>query len=324
MRKFIIDTDTGSDDAVALLMALFAMKQEEIEILGFTTVAGNISLKQATANCLTTLELAKKVFALKDIPVHTGAVQPLKRMLVTAEGVHGKDGLGDQGLVCEDLNPTSDRAIDFILEKIKENPHEIEIIALGPVTNLALALQKEPETMAKIKHIYSMGTAGFGAGNCSPVAEFNVYVDAEAYAQLLSAGIPLTIIGFDLCVGEGALNEADFAEIRRFETKQGDFVLACTRAILKHNICGGRGAVVDLPDPVAMAVALWPEVIDDLCEAYAYCCTVEEPAYGQVILFEDGVQFSVPYTVPQNNCLVIKKIRPAVFKHLLFKVLQEN
>ncbi len=315
MRKIIIDTDTGTDDAAALLMAAAAHKLGEIEILAVTTVAGNIPLTQGTANALMTLEVAGC-----DLPVYPGAASPLFRKLETAEGVHGPDGLGGRDLVHPTRTPESTHAVTKILELVRAYPDEVEIIALGPATNLALAILQDRAAMGRVKHIWSMGTAGFGAGNCSPVAEFNVYVDAEAYDVLLKAGIPLTLLGFDLCLGAAALTEDELAGLAR-GNRVMRFLAAATAALTAHNIRGGRGCTADLPDAVAMFCALYPEEGADAVEVFAHCCTNDEFAYGQVILFPTDVAWSVPYRVPEANATVVKRVEPGRFKGKLGEAL---
>ncbi len=315
MRKIIIDTDTGTDDAAALLMAAAAHKKGEIEILAVTTVAGNIPLEMGTANALMTLEVAGC-----DLPVYPGAASPLYRKLETAEGVHGPDGLGGQDLVHPTGKPERTHAVTRILELVRENPGEVEIIALGPATNLALAILQDRAAMGQVKHIWSMGTAGFGVGNCSPVAEFNVYVDAEAYDILLRAGIPLTILGFDLCLGPVALTEEELTAYAH-GNRVMQFLAKATAALTAHNIRGGRGCTADLPDAVAMLCALYPEMGADSVRVFAHCCTNDEFAYGQVILFPTGMEWSVPYKVPDANAMVVRRVDPAVFKSKLTEAL---
>ncbi|MBQ8402753.1 MAG: nucleoside hydrolase, partial [Clostridia bacterium] len=268
MRKIIIDTDTATDDAAALLIAC---AQPDTEILAVTTVAGNIPLEKGTRNALQTLETAGK-----KIPVYPGASRPLQRPLVCAEGVHGKDGLGDRDLVHPAALPEKTHGVTKILELVRAYPGEIEIVALGPATNIALAILQDREAMAGVRHIWSMGTGGFGPGNCTPVAEFNVYVDAEAYQILLTAGIPLTIAGFDLCLGDAALNRTDLDTLASGGPVM-QFMTKAASALVAYNERSGHGTFVDLPDAVAMGCALWPEMVLETVSVYAYCCTKEEP-----------------------------------------------
>ena len=174
MRKIIIDTDTGSDDAVAILMAL---RDPSVQVLAVTTVCGNVNMEQATINAFRSIDAARTYVP----PVYKGAFRPLYWDLVTGQFAHGQDGMGDMGLPIPDMQAETEHAVEAILRLVKENPGEIEIVALGPATNLALAMMKDPEAMKQVKHIYSMGSGGYGKGNATSVAEFNVFVDAEAY-----------------------------------------------------------------------------------------------------------------------------------------------
>lgn len=235
------------------------------------------------------------------------------RPLVTATSVHGEDGLGDMDLVHPTKKPESMHAVDFILESAKKYPGELELIVLGPATNIALAIMKDRKTMKNIKHIYSMGTAGFGVGNCTPVAEFNVFVDAESYSVMLNSGIPLTIIGFDLCLGPTAFGKEEI-EYMRNNNKQLKFVADCTTALLNYNIEQRGEYNIDLPDAVAMGVALWDDIVLEEVPAYCYCCTQEEPAYGQVIIYDVNTPFSVDINIPKQNAVVIKTIDSKKFK----------
>ncbi len=304
MRKFIIDTDTGSDDAVALIMAIL---DPDIDILGITTLAGNVTLEKTIKNALQTIEECGA-----EIPVYPGVYRPLVRELVTADNVHGADGMGDQGLIHPSRKPENKHAVDFILETVAANPDEIELVMLGPATNVALAIMKDRETMKKVKHIWSMGTGGFGPGNITPVAEFNVFVDAESYAILLESGISVTIAGFDLCLGDAALTPNDFIELST--TPLGKFIVDCNKKRLSQNEELTGTPFVDLPDAVAMAAAIWPEVVTEEITAHCYCCTKEVPSYGQVIIYDVSKPFSVEYNIPKTFSTVIKSIDSERFK----------
>lgn len=310
MRKFIIDTDTGSDDAVALIMAL---KSEAVEIEAITTICGNIPLEQATQNALMTLEVTKAQMP----PVYVGEANPLKRSLMTARSVHGKDGMGDCDLIHPTLKPDEGHAVDKILELVKNSPNEIEIITIGPVTNIAQAILREPDTMKKVKHIYAMATSGFGPGNVTPVAEFNVYVDAEAFEIMLNLEVPITIAGFDICLGEAALTEEEIQKIIDSGKAEAKFAMACNKEKLQWYIKTFKRHSLNLPDPVAMAAALWDDVVIEAVEAHCYTCTQEEAAYGQVIV--DTGRFGNE-TKP-FNARVIKTIDASKYKERLIESL---
>lgn len=315
MRKLIIDTDTGSDDAVALIMAL---KSTNLKVEAITTVCGNVPVELATKNALMTIEVANG----QKPPLYVGAAKPLMRDLVTAVNVHGEDGMGDCHLINPTLVPETMHAVDAILEMIENNPDEIEIVTIGPVTNIALAILKAPETMKKVKHIYTMGTSGFGPGNTTPVAEFNVYVDAEAYSIMLNSGISTTIIGFDVCLGEAALNKDDMDVLLSSGKEEAVFSVQCNRSLLEYNLQRSNEHMVDLPDAVAMGVVLWDEIVleDKLC--YCYVCTTEAAAYGQVII-NDGSKLAISdgFAGHMPNATVCKSIDNQLFKKRLLALL---
>ena len=191
-KKIIIDTDPGQDDAVALLLALAS---EELEILGITCVAGNVPLSLTSENARKILELTRYT----EIPVFAGADRPIKRTLVTAEHVHGKTGIDGPVLEKPKIKLQSKEAIEFIIETILSYPKdEITLCTLGPLTNIGLAFQREPRIKTLIKEIIMMGGGFFEGGNITPAAEFNIYVDPEAAAEVLVSGIPITMLPLDV------------------------------------------------------------------------------------------------------------------------------
>lgn len=315
MRRIIIDTDCGSDDAVAIMMAL---KSNEIRVEAITTVCGNVPLELATKNALMTIEVSNG----QKPPLFVGACKPLMRGLVTAVNVHGEDGMGDLNLIHPTISPEEEHAIDAILRIVRTYPDEIEIVTIGPVTNIALAIMKDPLTMKKVKHIYSMGTAGFGKGNTTPVAEFNVYVDAEAYDIMLRANIPMTIIGFDVCLGDAALNKNDMEMLMSSCKKEAIFAVQCNRSLLEYNIKRSGEQIVDLPDAVAMGVVLWNEIVTSSVPCYCYTCTIDPATYGQVII-DDGSVLAVSdgFISQTPNALVCKTVDNVSFKAKMFSLL---
>ncbi len=191
-KKIIIDTDPGQDDAVALLLALAS---DELEILGITCVAGNVPLNLTAENARKVLELTHRT----DVPVFEGAKCPIKRTLVTAEHVHGKTGLDGPDLEKPKISLQNKGAIEFIIETILSYPkYEITLCTLGPLTNLGLAIQREPKIKSLIKEIVMMGGGFFEGGNITPAAEFNIYVDPEAAKEVLSSGIPIVMLPLDV------------------------------------------------------------------------------------------------------------------------------
>ncbi|MBO6718050.1 MAG: nucleoside hydrolase [Rhizobiaceae bacterium] len=191
-RRIIIDTDPGQDDAVAIMLALAS---PEIDVVGITTVAGNVPLALTQKNARKVCELAGR----PDIPVYAGADAPLERKLVTAEYVHGKTGLDGPDLPEPKMELQDGHAADFIVETLMAaEAGTITLCPLGPLTNIALALQKEPAIARRIREIVLMGGGFFEGGNTTPAAEFNIYVDPQAADIVFRSGIPITVMPLDV------------------------------------------------------------------------------------------------------------------------------
>jgi purine nucleosidase len=192
-RKIIIDTDPGQDDAVAILMALAS--PEDFDILGIVAVAGNIGLAQNARNALKIVELSGR----KDIKVYAGCERPMRRHLVTAEHVHGDTGLDGPDLPSPKQQLESQFGVDFIIDTLMAHePGEITLATLGPLTNIAMALVKQPKIAERVKEIVMMGGGYFEGGNITPAAEFNIYVDPEAADVVMRSGIHIVMAPLDL------------------------------------------------------------------------------------------------------------------------------
>ena len=191
-QKIIIDTDPGQDDAVAILLALAS---PELDILGITAVAGNVPLKLTEKNARKICELAGK----PETRVFAGASRPLMRQLVTAEEVHGKTGLDGPDLPEPTMPLESQHAVDFIVETLmREEPGSVTLCPLGPLTNIALALIREPRIASRIGRIVLMGGGFFEGGNVTPAAEFNIYVDPHAADVVFRSGAPIVMMPLDV------------------------------------------------------------------------------------------------------------------------------
>ena len=192
-QKIIIDTDPGQDDAVAILLALAS--PDEIEVLGITAVAGNVPLFLTEKNARIVCELAGR----PDIPVYAGCDRPLKRKLVTAEHVHGKTGLDGPELPEPKIKLQEKHGVDFIIDTILQEPeNSISLCPLGPLTNIASAILKQPKIVSRIKKIVLMGGAYFEVGNITPAAEFNIFVDPDAAKIVFEAGIEMVVMPLDV------------------------------------------------------------------------------------------------------------------------------
>ncbi len=192
LKKIIIDTDPGQDDALAIMTAFGS---ESLNVLGITCVAGNVPLNLTTKNALKICELTGK----EEIPVFRGCEKPLERTLVTAEHVHGKTGLDGIELRLKNKKIEKDKASDFIVKTLLESDeNKITLCALGPLTNIATAILREPKIVVHIEEIILMGGGFFEGGNITPAAEFNIYVDPEAAKIVLSSGVKIAMLPLDV------------------------------------------------------------------------------------------------------------------------------
>jgi purine nucleosidase len=190
--KIIIDTDPGQDDAIALLLALAS---PELEVVGVTCVAGNVPLSLTTRNALLVCELAGR----GDVPVFAGCDRPMIRSLVTAEEVHGRTGLDGPDWDEPVGSVTDAHAVDWIVETLMSSGEgEITLCPIGPLTNIAMALVREPRIATRIDRIVTMGGGFFKGGNVTPVAEFNVYVDPHAADVVYRSGVPIVAMPLDV------------------------------------------------------------------------------------------------------------------------------
>src|SRR5215472_7201065 len=274
-RQFLIDTDTASADAVALIMAL---RSPEVEVVGITTVAGNVEVRQASRNALYTAELCGS-----SAPVFTGAEKPLRRAHQSADWFHGRDGLGDHGYPAPRREPEKKGATEAILELIEAHPGLV-MVTLGPLTNVALALQKNPGIAAKVSRCVVMGGAPCCEGNVTPAAEYNIWCDPEAARIVARSGLPVEMVGWHLCRGEAALNLEEIEKVLGFATPAAKFAIACnSRAQEAYFMQTGEHGI-SLPDPVAMAVALEERVVTSASAHYWDVETESELTRGMTVV----------------------------------------
>ena len=279
MRRFLIDTDTGTDDAVALIMAL---RDPGVKVEAITTVAGNVDVDRATQNALISVERAETYAP----PVYKGLGMPILRERIKADkSVHGEDGMGDLNLPKAKLTPADGHAVDFLIRYIEDNPGELEMVTLGPVTNLALICHRSPQTLAKLKKIYMMMGTGTWFGNATPMAEGNASMDPEALDIVLRyAKTEIILVGWDLCTNEYYFTGEDIAAIYAAGSHIAKFCLDINHTLMTLNErrFGVKG--IDFADPVAMAVALEPDMVEQSVTAYTRVETNTGLAYGAIAI----------------------------------------
>jgi len=247
MRNFLIDTDTASDDAVAIIMALAA---PDVHVLALTTVAGNVSLEQATRNALFTAEICDS-----DVPVFKGAAAPLVRAHAHAHWFHGEDGMGDHGYAAPKRAPEPRHAVEAIRSLAHAEPG-LTLVTLGPLTNLALALELDPSLKEKIGRCVVMGGAPCCEGNVTPAAEYNIWVDPEAARAVFRSGLKIEMIGWHVSRGASVFSDAEIAAIEALGTRKAHFAIECnSRARAAYHVQTGEVGL-SLADPTAMAIAI--------------------------------------------------------------------
>lgn len=273
-RKVIIDCDPGIDDALAIILAL---KSKEIEVIGITTVSGNVESLQGAKNALKVLKLLGRL----DIPVYLGESKPVKRELVTAQDTHGEDGLGETFLEEVSSEYIRENGVDFILNTLK-NQENVSIIALGPLTNLCRAIEKDSESFHRVKEIVSMGGAYKSHGNCSPVAEFNYWVDPHGAREFLKKfNGEFTMVGLDV-TREIVLTPNLREMIHQFKDEIGDFIYDITRFYVDFHWEQERTLGCVINDPLAVEYFINRE----LCEGFkAYVdIACEDISMGQSVV----------------------------------------
>ena len=253
-RQIIIDTDPGQDDAVAILLALAS--PDDLDVLGITSVAGNVPLPLTTRNARMICELAGH----PQTPIFAGCDRPLAHTLVTAEHVHGKTGLDGPDLPDPTMPVQEQHAVDFIVDTLRNAPKgTVTLCPLGPLTNIATALTRAPDIAERIQEIVLMGGAYFEVGNITPAAEFNIYVDPEAAEIVFKCGAPITVLPLDVthkALVTTARNEA----FRALGTPVGVAVAQMTEFFERYDKekYGSEGA--PLHDPCVTAYLIRPEL----------------------------------------------------------------
>lgn len=255
-RKIIIDTDPGQDDAAAIMLALGS--PEELDVLGITTVAGNVPLSLTARNARILCELCGR----PDVKVYAGADAPLSRPLVTAEHVHGKTGLDGPDLDEPTMPLQAMHAVDYIVETLLSEPAgTVTLCTLGPLTNVALALQKAPDIAARVAEIVMMGGGFFEGGNITPAAEFNIYVDPEAADLVFRAGIPIVMMPLDV-THKVLTHKARVEKLRAIGSRPAIALVEMLEFFERFDVekYGSDGG--PLHDPTVIAYLLRPELFD--------------------------------------------------------------
>lgn len=303
MRRLIIDTDTASDDAVAIMMAL---AHPNVQVDALTIVAGNVNLTQASQNARFVLELCNA-----SVPVYEGCPTPWLQPAAPADWFHGEDGMGNQHYPPPQLPAESMHGVNALTERFKAEPGEIELVTLGPLTNLATALSMEPELASWIKHTWIMGGAANTVGNVTPAAEYNIWCDPEAAQRVVQSGLPMTLLGWELSCDESTLSRTEMDAIRELNNERATVAIDCNAHALQavEELQGQNGLA--LADPVAMAVVLDESIATSLEHFYVDVAVGNTNTRGMTIVDKLHV------TGHPTNARVCHAIDAARWKSLL-------
>ena len=318
-RKFIIDTDTASDDAVAILMAL---EWGDVEVEAVTIVSGNMPVEQGSINARYTIELCNK-----STPVYIGCDKPLKKKREHADWYHGPDGMGGMNYPSPKNSSLKESAIDFLINSFRNAPGEITLVTLGPLTNIAVAIEKDPSIVSCIKNIVVMGGSSCTVGNVTPAAEYNIWCDPEAADIVFNSGHPdITMVGWELCRGEANITEDEMEYVYSFKTTKGDFTIDCNKHALdsSQNWLGDPG--LGLPDPVAMSVALDDSVVLKQSR-HSVQVVLDGPSRGMTIVDQLHVGESEPnideyWSDTNRNINVCWELDNKKWKEILYSTLK--
>jgi purine nucleosidase len=253
-KRILIDTDPGIDDSLAILLAIAS---PELSLEGLSVVHGNCSLEQAVTNGLSVLELANA----GHIPLARGCELPLVQPSLLAPETHGNTGLGYAKLPEPRIRPTVQHGCDFLIEKVMSNPGEITLVAIGPLTNVALAMRKEPRFAKSLKELIIMGGAIRHEGNVTALGEFNVYVDPHAAHIVFHAGIPMTLVPLDVTY-QCLLTAQDVERLMKIDSPIPKFIKDTTDFYMEYHDSyqGIKGCIIN--DPLALALTFAPELCD--------------------------------------------------------------
>lgn len=316
-RLFLIDTDTASDDAVALMMAMMA---PDIEIAAITTVAGNVDAAQASINALYTAQICGR-----DIPVYSGANKPLMRTHLDASWFHGADGMGEMNYPAPLRAPETKHAVDAILDTIEAHPGLV-LVTLGPLTNIALAVLKKPDIFKKVSRCVIMGGNPCCVGNVTPAAEYNIWVDPEAAKIVFRSGLPIEMVGWQVSRDDAVLHEAEIQQVLGFGTERAKFAIECNRIARKAFKTQTGQDGISLPDPTAMAVALNKDVGTRWSRHFVEIETLSELTRGMTVVDElnvsrDGNNMEV-WGEQIHQADICWTLDNAAFKKMLFETLK--
>ena len=305
MTRLIVDTDTAGDDVFSLLLALL---DPRAQLEAITVCCGNVAFEQELENALYTVEQAG---CGGEVPVYAGCPRPMIAEWVGAEYVHGQDGMGDSFFPNASRRPEREHAVDELVRRINQSPGELTILAQAPLTNLATAVVRDPAIATKVDRLYVMGG---GAGNITPAAEYNFYVDPEAAKIVLNAGFPLTLFTWTLTLSHGVFYDEDLARIDAVDTPLARFYRQMTRKAEEFERRMGVPGTTH-PDSMVAAAIVEPSLVRATREVHVDVETTGDLTRGYSSIDTLGSTGNAP------NCTLVEDYDTRGFLELFLGVL---
>jgi purine nucleosidase len=286
---------------------VIALRHPDIDVVGIGIVAGNVPLAMAVQNALYTRELVGRL----DVPVHVGEAAPLRIPLETAQNVHGGDGMGDIGLPLTGRSPDGDDAVGALIEASHRHAGELTLVTLGPLTNLARALEREPTLPERIPRTVIMGAVADHIGNVTPVAEFNMWADPHAVALVLESGLTLEFVGWDISRKHAVVPPELSDELRSVGTPAAQFCIDIQGVVAAFCATQTKLAGFALPHPITVAYAFEPALATETRRLHLRVETESPLTRGMVVMDVLGLTGSEPIA------LVVTKANDVAFIALL-------
>jgi purine nucleosidase len=307
-KHIILDTDPGIDDSLAILLALAS---PEVVLKGISTIHGNVSAEQVTKNALSILELSNA----SHIPVYKGCDLPLVKESLLSPETHGSTGLGYAKLPEPKTQLQSQHGSDFMIEQIMSHPKEITLVAIGPLTNIALAIRKEPRIVENVKEVFIMGGAIQSPGNTTALAEFNTYVDPHAAHIVFHSGMPMILTPLDVTY-ECIFLKEDLARLQKIDSPITKFISDATRFYMEFHDEYQKIDGCAINDPMTLALTFMPEI----CDLQELAVDVDiTPGVGLGNTFADFYN----YEKKKPNMKVAMSVRSRVFMELFLKRMEK-
>jgi len=290
-----------------------ACRASNARLVGVTINCGNIGFDQEVESALYTIQAAG---LSGRVPVYPGARHPILKDWSTVEHIHGKDGMGNSHFPKAKQRPSPKAAVDAIVDTINSEPGEITLVEIAPMTNLALAIRKDPSIVKKVKEFFFMGGTNQYLGNVTPAAEFNIWVDPEAAKVVLHSGMPTTMVGWEICMKRGLIGRGEYSQIEAIGTRYSEFFVAVNRQVRKFMRSERGMDATSCPDSITMSIVLNREVATDVRRRYVDVDTSDGLSRGATIVDDLGVTGKKP------NVYVVYEASQAGFRRMLYDVLK--